>query len=61
MVDDYIEMFPRAMPAFFESITVISIPAGYLDVYCFSCLHLIFGIMAVGAGAALPCNTTYQE
>lgn len=53
MVDDYIEMFPRAMLAFFESINIISTPVGYLDVYYFSYLHLIIGIMAVGAGAAL--------
>lgn len=53
MLDDYIGMFPEAMLAFFENIYIIGTPMGYLDVYYFSYLHLIIGIMAVSAGAGL--------
>ncbi len=53
MIEDYVAMFPQAMLAFFESIDIISTPMGYLDVYFFSYLHLIIGILAVGAGAGL--------
>lgn len=53
MVDSYLDMFPEGMLAFFENIPIISTPMGYLDVYFFSYMHLIIGIMAVSAGAAL--------
>ncbi len=53
MIDDYIAMFPQGMLAFFQSIRIIATPMGYLDVYYFSYLHLIIGIMAVSAGAGL--------
>ncbi len=53
LLDDFIAMFPGAVLAFFENITIISTPMGFLDVYYFSYLHLIIGIFAVSAGAGL--------
>lgn len=53
MTADFIAMFPEAMLAFFENIYLIGTPMGYLDVYYFSYVHLIIGILAVSAGAGL--------
>lgn len=53
MTEEFIAMFPEAIFAFFESIHIIGTPMGYLDVYYFSYLHLIIGILAVSAGAGL--------
>ncbi|NMD43777.1 MAG: ABC transporter permease subunit [Firmicutes bacterium] len=53
MTADFVAMFPEAMHAFFQNIYLIGTPMGYLDVYYFSYLHLIIGILAVSAGAGL--------
>lgn len=53
MMDEYIAMFPEAMLAFFENIYAIGTPMGYLDVYYFSYMQLIIGILAITAGAGL--------
>ncbi|NLA12016.1 MAG: ABC transporter permease subunit [Firmicutes bacterium] len=53
MTEDFIALFPEAVLAFFENIYFISTPMGYLDVYYFSYMHLIIGILAVSAGAGL--------
>lgn len=53
LLDNFIAMFPKAVLAFFENITIIGTPMGFLDVYYFSYLHLIIGILAVSAGAGL--------
>lgn len=50
---DYIKAFPQGMVAFFENIYAIATPMGYLDVYFFSYMHLIIGILAIGTGAGL--------
>ncbi len=49
----YLDMFPDVMLAFFENIHAITTPMGYIDVYFFSYLHLIVGILAISAGAGL--------
>lgn len=53
LLDDFVAMFPEAVLAFFENITIIGTPMGFLDVYYFSYLHLIIGILAVSTGAGL--------
>ncbi len=53
MFDIYLDMFPEAMFAFFENIYAIATPMGYIDVYFFSYMHLIVGILAISAGAGL--------
>lgn len=53
MTDEFIAMFPEAIFAFFENLYMIGTPMGYLDVYYFSYLHLVIGILAVSAGAGL--------
>ncbi len=53
LTEEFIAMFPEAIFAFFESIHIIGTPMGYLDVYYFSYLHLVIGILAVSAGAGL--------
>ncbi|MBS4030521.1 MAG: ABC transporter permease subunit [Clostridiales bacterium] len=50
---EYINMFPEAMMAFFENIYLIGTPMGYMDVYFFSYMHMIIGILAIGTGAGL--------
>lgn len=49
----YLDMFPEAMLAFFENIHAITTPMGYIDVYFFSYMHLVVGILAISAGAGL--------
>lgn len=51
--DQYIGMFPEAMLAFFENIHAIATPMGFMDVYFFSYLHVIIGILAISAGAGM--------
>jgi ABC-type Na+ efflux pump permease subunit len=41
------------MMAFFENMYRITTPVGFIDVYYFSYLHLIIGILAISAGAGL--------
>lgn len=53
MTDEFIAMFPEAIFGFFENLYIIGTPMGYLDVYYFSYLHLVIGILAVSAGAGL--------
>jgi|LSQX01.1.fsa_nt_gb ABC-2 type transport system permease protein len=53
MLDQYLAMFPEAMLAFFKNISAINTPLGYLDVYFFSYMHLIIGILAISGGANL--------
>ncbi len=53
MWEEYISIFPEAMLAFFENMYAIATPMGYLDVYFFSYMHLIVGILAISAGAGL--------
>lgn len=53
MMGQYISMFPEAMLAFFDNIYAISTPMGYLDVYFFSYLHLIIGILAISTATGL--------
>ncbi|HHX76797.1 MAG TPA: ABC transporter permease subunit [Firmicutes bacterium] len=52
MLEDYIGIFPEAMLAFFD-MHAITTPLGYLDVYFFSYMHVIIGILAISAGAGL--------
>ncbi len=52
-VDEFISAFPPAMVAFFENMYRITTPVGFIDVYYFSYLHLIIGILAISAGAGL--------
>ena len=52
-IDGYLSLFPKEMFAFFENLYAIGTPLGYLDVYFFAYMHLIIGIMAIGAGAGL--------
>ena len=53
MFEQYLDMFPEAMFAFFGNIHAIGTPMGYIDVYFFSYMHLIVGILAISAGAGL--------
>jgi len=53
VVEEFMAMFPPAMSAFFENIYRISTPVGFIDVYYFSYLHLIIGILAISVGAGL--------
>lgn len=53
IIDEYISMFPTAMLAFFENIYAIGTPMGFLDVYFFSYMHLIIGILAISAAVGL--------
>lgn len=53
MTEEFIAAFPQEIHAFFRSLHIIGTPMGYLDVYYFSYLQLIIGIMAVSAGAGL--------
>ncbi|HHX74928.1 MAG TPA: ABC transporter permease subunit [Firmicutes bacterium] len=53
MLDEYLNMFPEAMLAFFENIHALATPMGYLDVYFFSYMHLVAGIIAISAGTGL--------
>jgi ABC-2 type transport system permease protein len=53
VMNEYINMFPEAMIAFFENIYLIGTPMGYMDVYFFSYMHLIIGILTIGTGAGL--------
>ena len=53
MFEIYLELFPEAMLAFFENIQAIHTPMGYIDVYFFSYMHLVVGILAISAGAGL--------
>jgi ABC-2 type transport system permease protein len=53
MLDQYLSMFPEAMLAFFENISAINTPMGYLDVYFFSYMHLIIGILAISGAVNL--------
>src|SRR5690554_2681266 len=52
-MNEYLSMFPEAMLAFFENMYAIGTPMGYIDVYFFSYLHLIIGILAISAGTGL--------
>ena len=53
IIDEYISMFPEAMLAFFENIYAIGTPMGFLDVYFFSYMHMIIGILAISAAVGL--------
>ncbi len=53
IIDEYISMFPEAMLAFFENIYVIGTAMGYIDIYFFSYMHLIIGILAISAAVGL--------
>ncbi len=53
MFDLYLDIIPEAMLAFFQNIHAIATPMGYIDVYFFSYLHLVVGILAISAGAGL--------
>ena len=53
VVEEFMSMFPPAMMAFFENMYRITTPVGFIDVYYFSYLHLIIGILAISAGAGL--------
>lgn len=52
-LDQFLSVYPEQMFAFFENMDALDTPMGYLDVYFFSLMHLIIGILAVGAGAGL--------
>ncbi len=51
--EEYIGMFPETMIAFFDNLHAIATPMGFMDVYFFSYLHLIIGILAISAGTAM--------
>ncbi len=53
LFETYIDIFPDAMLAMFENLHAITTPMGYMDVYFFSYMHLIIGIMAISSGAGL--------
>lgn len=52
-LDEFLSIYPKEMIAFFENIHAIATPMGYMDVYFFSYMHMIIGILAIGAGAGL--------
>jgi ABC-2 type transport system permease protein len=45
--------YPKEFLAFFPNMTQMSTPAGYLDTYFFSLMHLIVGIYVISAFAGL--------
>ncbi len=53
VVEEFMELFPPVMAAFFENMYRIATPVGFIDVYYFSYLHLILGILAISVGAGL--------
>jgi len=52
-LDEFLSFYPEEMYAFFENMRALDTPMGYLDVYFFSLMHLIMGILAIGSGASL--------
>lgn len=52
-IEVYLEAFPEEMLAFFQGITELATPQGYLDTYYFNYMPIIVGILAVGVGASM--------
>jgi ABC-2 type transport system permease protein len=52
-LDEMLANYPKEMLAFFPNLQAISSPAGYLDTYFFSLMHLIIGIYTIGAFSGL--------
>lgn len=52
-IQEMIESYPPEMMAFFGGMTAITTPAGFMDTYYFSMMHVIAGIFAIIAGSAL--------
>ncbi len=52
-LEDFYAMLPEEMFAFFGNLHAIGTPVGYIDVYFFSYLHVIVGILAISAGTGL--------
>lgn len=50
---ELLEIYPEEMVAFFPNINTINTPAGYLDTYFFSLMHLIIGIYTISAFGGL--------
>ncbi len=48
-----LESYPKEMLAFFPNIAQIGSPAGYMDTYFFSLMHLIIGIYAISTFAGM--------
>jgi ABC-2 type transport system permease protein len=55
-IDAYLEAFPEEMLGFFQGITELATPQGYLDTYYFNYMVLIVGILSIGVGAGLLVN-----
>jgi ABC-2 type transport system permease protein len=52
-LQEIIASYPQELLAFFGDLQAIATAQGYLDIYYFTYMHLIIGIFAVAAGAAL--------
>lgn len=53
LMDQYLELFPPEMLAFFGDISSMSTPAGYLSLEYFSFIPLVLAIFAIGAGSGM--------
>jgi len=53
LMEEFLQVYPKEMVAFFGSIMEINTPPGYLDIYYFNYMAVIIGIFAVGASAGL--------
>ncbi len=52
-INSLLDSFPKEMLAFFPNISQIASPAGYMDTYYFSLMHLIIGIYTIGTFSGL--------